>query len=241
MPEPIVRRSRRRVNERTTRAARFALIALLVTCASPYPGYPGHPEHPGTAVCAETFTLRGDPYPVPARWCGQVIDPASLPSVGDLVRLPADFSFADYGIYLAPRARDAFARMAERAARDGILLRVDSGYRSRSYQTSLLLRRIEEGQDLREVLRVIAPPGYSEHETGRAVDLVPSDPEFAREPAYEWLRRHAGSFGFRESYPLREGADAPWEPWHWSLVSGGAPSRTQPHSRPGQAPTFPVR
>lgn len=219
MPEPIVRRSRRRVNERTTPAARFALIILLVACAS---SHPGHSGHPGAAVCTETFTLLGDPHPVPARWCGQVIEPASLPSAVDLVRVPADFSFEGYRIYLAPRARDAFVRMAEQATRDGIRLRIDSGYRSRSYQASLLLRRIEEGQDLREVLRVIAPPGYSEHETGRAVDLVPSDPEFAREPTYEWLRRHAGSFGFRETYPLREGTDAPWEPWHWSLASGAA-------------------
>lgn len=216
MPEPIVRRSRRRVNERTISAARFALIALLLTCASPYPG------HPGAAVCSETFTLQGDPFPVPARWCGQVIEPASLPPVVDLVRLPAEFSFEGYRIYLVPRARDALVRMAERAAQDGIRLRIDSGYRSRPYQASLLLRRIEQGQDLREVLHFIAPPGYSEHETGRAVDLVPSDPEFAREPAYEWLRRHAGSFGFRETYALREGADAPWEPWHWSLASGAA-------------------
>ena len=213
MPEPIVRRSPRRVNERTLLAARLALIALLVTCASP---------QPRAAVCTETFTLRGDPHPVPARWCGLAIEPASLPSVGDLARLPADLSFEGYGIYLVPRARDAFVRMAKRAARDGIRLRVDSGYRSRSYQASLLLRRIEDGRDLREVLRFIAPPGYSEHEAGRAVDLVPSDPEFARGPAHEWLRRHAGSFGFRESYPLREGADAAWEPWHWSLTSGGA-------------------
>lgn len=210
MPEPIVRRSPRRVNKRTTPAARFPLIVLLVTCVFP-------PLR--AAVCTEAFTLRGHPHPVPAQWCGEGMGPASLPSIGDLVKLPDSLSFEGYGIYLVPRARDAFVRMAGRAARDGIRLNVDSGYRSRSYQASLLLRRIENGQDLREVLRFIAPPGYSEHETGLAVDLVPSDPEFAREPAYEWLRRHASSFGFRETYPLREGGDASWEPWHWSLAT----------------------
>jgi zinc D-Ala-D-Ala carboxypeptidase len=70
------------------------------------------------------------------------------------------------------------------------------------------------------VLRINAPPGYSEHHTGRAVDLGTAgcaalDQAFAQTPAFAWLQRHAQRFGFYLSYPRDNAEGYLYEPWHW--------------------------
>ena len=77
-----------------------------------------------------------------------------------------------------------------------------------------------------------APPGCSEHHTGRAVDIgTPHckvlDEEFEQTEAFDWLVRFAGKFGFRLSYPRGNSCGYAYEPWHWCFV------RDFP-SRPGE-------
>jgi D-alanyl-D-alanine carboxypeptidase len=154
---------------------------------------------------------------IPQRWCGRANDPALAPAARELVPLPDDLSFDGSRIYLRAGAREAFVTMASAAARKGIRLLVDSGYRSRTYQESIIRRRLLAGDPIEEILQYLAPPGYSEHETGRAIDFVPSDGSFAGTPVYAWLTRHAPEYGFRESYPKGAEQGAIWEPWHWSF------------------------
>jgi D-alanyl-D-alanine carboxypeptidase len=74
--------------------------------------------------------------------------------------------------------------------------------------------------DIGEIITVCAPPGYSEHHTGRAVDIVCADMPyleiaFEDTQAFQWLVNHADSFGLTLSYPRGNAAGYQYEPWHW--------------------------
>ena len=124
---------------------------------------------------------------------------------------------------LAPAAAAAWSALEAAAERDGVRLLLLSGYRSYEYQAQLLRRKREQGVALADALTVLAAPGYSEHHSGHAVDIgtpgcAPLSTAFEDTAAFAWLERHAGSFGFRLSYPRANGFGIIYEPWHWALV-----------------------
>lgn len=121
---------------------------------------------------------------------------------------------------LTPATARAWSAMVDAAAADGITLMIVSGFRSVDYQARLIRKKLNAGQDIAEILEVNAAPGFSEHHTGRAVDIAspgsrPLTEEFEGSAAFGWLGRRAAEFGFSMSYPR----DNPWgfvyEPWHW--------------------------
>ena len=121
---------------------------------------------------------------------------------------------------LTPRAAAAWKRLQAAATRDGITLLPLSGFRSIARQTEIIRAKIAAGQSLPAILQVSAAPGYSEHHTGRALDLgTPGhfklDESFAKTAAFRWLRRHAAKFGFHLSYPRHNPHNITYEPWHW--------------------------
>ena len=123
---------------------------------------------------------------------------------------------------LEPRTAAQWHDMVRAAAADGIMLLIVSGFRSIDYQAGLIRKKIDAGQSIAEILAVNAAPGYSEHHTGRAVDIAtpgsrPLTEEFEQSAAYGWLTEQAAGYGFSLTYPR----DNPWgfvyEPWHWSV------------------------
>ncbi len=142
-----------------------------------------------------------------------------------LVREPRELAFIGLDVHqrpawLAPRAARAFARLRDAAREDRVRLDVVSAFRSAEYQLGILRAKRERGIAIAEILRVSAAPGYSEHHSGRALDLTTPgyaalEEEFARSPAFAWLRRHARRFGFALSYPRRNRHGIAYEPWHW--------------------------
>jgi D-alanyl-D-alanine carboxypeptidase len=141
-----------------------------------------------------------------------VIEPRELVCVGEDVHARRQ--------WLAPRAARAFVRMREAAANDGVELQLVSAFRSAQYQLGILRRKLERGQSIDEILRVSAAPGYSEHHSGRVVDLTTPgyaalEEEFECSPAFAWLTRRAGEYGFRLSYPRGNRHAIAYEPWHW--------------------------
>lgn len=122
---------------------------------------------------------------------------------------------------LTPGAAGKWHAMQAAAAEDEVMLLVVSGYRSIDYQASLIRKKLNAGQSLGEILAVNAAPGYSEHHTGRAVDIAspgsrPLTREFEDSDAFRWLEQHAASYGFLMSYPRDNAAGFAFEPWHWS-------------------------
>ena len=122
---------------------------------------------------------------------------------------------------LLPGAAAAWRAMRDSAAREDVELQVVSAYRSVAYQEEIIRRKLENGQEIGNILQVSAAPGYSEHHTGRALDLTtPAYPvleeEFEKSDAFKWLTDHAGKFGFRMSFPRENPHEVTYEPWHWA-------------------------
>lgn len=125
--------------------------------------------------------------------------------------------------WLQPAAARALARLASAARAAGIELEVVSSFRSVRDQSRIVARKLAQGQSIEQILAVNAPPGYSEHHTGCAVDFaVPGAPllteAFEDSAAFAWLSAHAARFGYRLSYPRGNPQGFVYEPWHWCFV-----------------------
>jgi len=122
--------------------------------------------------------------------------------------------------FLTPEAGRDWLRMRDAALSDGVTLTVVSAYRSFQRQYEIVKSKIERGVAPETVFSVNAPPGYSEHHSGRALDLntldcIPLDISFEKTPAFLWLQKNAKSFGFELSYPESNPLGFEYEPWHW--------------------------
>ena len=118
--------------------------------------------------------------------------------------------------------RDSLLNMREEASRDGIYLVFLSGYRSINLQNDIFysLKSIRN-QEAAERARVSAPPGYSEHSTGFAIDIGDAtqretdfEAEFENTEAFEWLKKNAAKFHFKLSF-TKDNKFIDYEPWHW--------------------------
>ena len=121
---------------------------------------------------------------------------------------------------LTPAAAAAWREMSTAALSDDIVLKIVSAFRSIERQAEIVRTKLERGLSLDAILEVSAPPGYSEHHTGRAIDVttdgVPAlAVEFEQTAALRWLCRNAGRFGFSMSYPAGNPQGYAYEPWHW--------------------------
>lgn len=121
---------------------------------------------------------------------------------------------------LTPEAFAAWTDMKTEAADSGVTIHLISAYRGIAYQFELIKRKLQSGEDLKRILTVNAAPGFSEHHSGRAVDIGTLNcpalvEEFENTPAFAWLGEHASRFGFRLSYPRNNSLGISYEPWHW--------------------------
>jgi len=121
---------------------------------------------------------------------------------------------------MAPAAARAWFMMKESAGDDGIDLQVVSAFRPVDYQAAIIMKKLDSGQCIEDVLKVSAAPGYSEHHSGRALDItcpgyVPLEEEFEASPAFNWLIENAQRFNFVLSYPRDNPHGVAYEPWHW--------------------------
>jgi zinc D-Ala-D-Ala carboxypeptidase len=110
--------------------------------------------------------------------------------------------------------------LSSAAAEDGIALMLVSAFRSPERQAEIVRAKLASGRSLEQILSSSAPPGYSEHHTGRAVDVAttgcpPLEEEFEHTEAFRWLSRHAPALGFTLSYPRGNAYGYTFEPWHW--------------------------
>ncbi len=101
---------------------------------------------------------------------------------------------------MRPDVARAFDRMAAAAARAGVALTVNSGYRSDAEQAQLFAQHPDPTW--------VAPPGKSLHRCATELDLGPS-------AAYRWLAANAKRFGFVQRYA--------WEGWHYGYAAGPPP------------------
>lgn len=143
----------------------------------------------------------------------------SLPQdyVPELMELGATYGTGS----LTPEAAQAFFAMADAAREDGISLRSVSAYRSYSYQEQLYERYVDQsGTEAADTFS--ARPGYSEHQTGLALDIntASSSAHFEESEEFAWLEEHCAQFGFLLRYPQgkQDITGYRFEPWHYRYV-----------------------
>ena len=122
---------------------------------------------------------------------------------------------------MLPEAADAWLAMCDEASHHGIELQPVSAFRSVEYQSGILRRKLDKGLKLNNILEVSAAPGYSEHHSGRALDITTPgyavlEEEFEHSPAFKWLCEYASDFGFSLSFPRDNPHSVVYEPWHWA-------------------------
>ncbi|SDL73199.1 D-alanyl-D-alanine carboxypeptidase [Arthrobacter sp. ov407] len=129
------------------------------------------------------------------------------------------------GERLRAQAADAYKQFAKAAKAAGVNVMPISGYRSFSEQASLYDSYVRQyGQATADTLA--ARPGYSEHQTGLAMDIGNASGIcalqacFANTPAGRWAAEHGWEYGFIIRYPAGAGATTgyTYEPWHLRYV-----------------------
>jgi D-alanyl-D-alanine carboxypeptidase len=121
---------------------------------------------------------------------------------------------------LERRAASHWQAMVAAAQLDGVVLVAISGFRSFDYQRQIIARKLAAGLSIEQIVSSSALPGFSQHHTGRAIDIgtpgcPPITEEFERTPAFDWLKRRSHAFGFRMTYPRDNQSGVVYEPWHW--------------------------
>jgi zinc D-Ala-D-Ala carboxypeptidase len=130
------------------------------------------------------------------------------------------------GYQVAVPAADPLEQLLMAAHHAGVDFKIASAFRSYDYQRFVHADIVAtEGVD--EADRISARAGYSEHQTGLAMDLVTPghpgcdfEPCFATTPGGRWLSRHAWRFGFIVRYTRGDESVTGYapEPWHIRFV-----------------------
>ncbi len=125
--------------------------------------------------------------------------------------------------FVTPATLRCWQEMSTAAGKDGIDLLIVSAYRSVEYQCQLIRNKLKRGQSIEDIIRVSAIPGFSEHHTGRAIDITtgncnPLEEIFDKTSAFSWLELNASKFDFVMSYPRDNPFNIDYEPWHWACL-----------------------
>ena len=130
--------------------------------------------------------IRGKSFPLAIEWCD--------------------------GVWMACDCAVAWKEIRDAAAKDGVKLIPSSGWRSFEEQKALWTERSDP--DVRAIKGPAAKPGYSNHQSGRAVDIrgcpgVKQLSDGHSTPVYDWLKTNAKRFGFQRTVTV--------EAWHWEI------------------------
>ncbi len=155
----------------------------------------------------------------------------------DLVPVTADGYWE-----LRSAAANSFLEMQAAARAEGFDLSVLSAYRTIEEQQSLFFDiKAQRGQVASERAEVSAPPGYSEHHTGYAIDIgdvtapeTDFSEEFERTPGFAWLAENAAYYSFELSFPRGNEQGIAYEPWHWRFVGDRDSLETFYRARTGE-------
>src|SRR5207302_1467522 len=125
----------------------------------------------------------------------------------------------------------AYRRMSEAAAQEDVRMQVIWAFREPALQRA----QFEEAKKKygpRNGIKWLAPPGFSEHQTGWVLDIGDGDvpeaddnPLFERTRAFRWLKENAANFQFELSFPPGNWQGVGYEPWHWRYA--GTPEARQ--------------
>jgi len=126
---------------------------------------------------------------------------------------------ADYAPGLDETCERQFHKLSEAAAMEGLNIYFASGFRSYEYQSEIYYSYVNDyGQESADTFS--ARPGYSEHQSGLAIDVNSIDDSFRNTPEAVWLAIHCHEYGFIIRYPegKQDITGYKYEPWHIRYV-----------------------
>ncbi len=123
-------------------------------------------------------------------------------------------------------AAEKFHLMVQDARRSGVNIVPISAFRSEQEQKQLFFGvGAQRNQTPAQRAALSAPPGYSEHHTGYAVDIGDGNApatnlseNFEKTKAFVWMSQNAAKYGFELSFPRDNQQGVSYEPWHWRFV-----------------------
>lgn len=123
--------------------------------------------------------------------------------------------------YVAADAYQAYERMRQDMAKLGLSIKAITAYRSYDYQEQMYHSMLANGEQ-ESVDAQIARPGYSEHQTGRAIDIGATNgsKRFQETEEAGWIETHGHQYGFIIRYPKDQEQITGYihEPWHVTYV-----------------------
>lgn len=129
-------------------------------------------------------------------------------------------------IYMQPVAARALEELFDDALDEGITLYATSGFRSYSTQKAIFERKLGTMSE-KAANASVAKPGYSEHQTGLAMDVEGHSSlgsgliqDFGETPEGKWLAENCHKYGFIIRYPKGKTdiTGYVYEPWHIRYV-----------------------
>lgn len=140
---------------------------------------------------------------------------------------PIDFAPDDlvtlYGVVLSTKLQADLVAMMNAAQAAGLPLGITSGYRSYANQVATYNNWVRANGSTAAADTVSARPGYSEHQTGLAMDFAAGNCSlecFKTTAHYAWMHENAANYGFVERYPVGHEKITGYSPeaWHWRYV-----------------------
>ena len=119
-------------------------------------------------------------------------------------------------------AKEAFETMSKDAKKEGLKIIAMSTYRDYAYQTTLYNNYVK--QDGKEAADTYSGrPGFSEHQTGYAVDVYNDDEQYTNfhlTKEFKWMQEHAKEYGFILRFPENKEKETgyQYESWHYRYV-----------------------
>ncbi len=128
--------------------------------------------------------------------------------------------------FLIKEAKTAFENMAASAATKNLHIRVVSAYRDYAYQEKLY-NDYAQNDGKKNADTYSARPGFSEHQTGLALDLdnITIDyNNFEQTDEFKWMQENAYKYGFILRFPKNKTKITGYlyEPWHYRYVGRDA-------------------
>lgn len=142
----------------------------------------------------------------------------------NLVNISQKYSWGEEGSQKCEtNTYDAFLKMWNNAKNEGHYLMVSSSYRDFEKQNNIF-ENYKNNYGIEYAENYVAHPGYSEHQTGYALDIVDKNfktkSTFTTSQAFEWMKNNSYKFGFILRYQENKESvtGTNFESWHYRYV-----------------------
>lgn len=133
-----------------------------------------------------------------------------------------EYKTIDTKVYIEKETLNSFLKLKNKIKKEGYIIDIESGYRTIEHQEKVLNEIIEE-KSIEYAKKYVAVPGYSEHHTGLAIDIllyengkIYCDHSLKNHKVLELITKYAPQYGFIIRYPKKKKkiTGYNYEPWH---------------------------